>query len=118
MSQITDKGKQAHKIKGIGAEYWKRLRDYLYRWQGVSSDEDNKVLPGYNLLLRHPDLDGSNEFYHGAKSGIKQLVGFFEAELQAGKNGKVAFNTALQLSDKFIDDFYRARLLPGDEIPF
>ena len=118
VSQIDEKGKRVHKIKGIGTEYWKRIRDYLYRCQGPASEDDNKVLPGYNLLLRHPDLEDSYEFYHGAQSGLDTFHRYFESELKNGKNGQAAYNTAMQLSRIFINNFYRARQLPGDEIPF
>lgn len=117
LCQIDEKGKRVHKIPSIGAEYWKRARDWVLRCQTVDGkEEDNNVVGSLNLCLH--STDNLNEFHRGAKSGIKQLVGFFEVELQAGKGGKVAFNTALQLSDKFIDDFYRARQLPEDEVPF
>ncbi len=117
LCQIDEKGKRVHKIPSIGAEYWKRARDWVFRCQTVDGKEDdNKVVGSLNLCLH--STEDLNEFHRGAKSGIKRLVNYFEAELQAGRNGKVAFNTALQLSDKFIDDFYRARQLPGDEISF
>ncbi len=51
-------------------------------------------------------------------SGIHTVSKFFKAELDANKSGKLAWNTALKLSSKFVNDFYRARQLPGDEISF
>lgn len=116
LTQIDEKQKRVHKIKGIGPELWKRSRDWLFRDQTINSEQDINLLTEMNLCI-HTVRD-RQEFHRGAKSGIQRLTQFFEAELKAGRNGKQAYNTAIELADKFVDEFYLARQLPGDEIPF
>ncbi len=117
LCQIDEKGKRVHKIPSIGAEYWKRSRDWVFRCQTVDGKEDdNKVLGSLNLCLH--STEDQQEFHRGADSGLNTFHKFFEAELKAGKNGQLAYNTAMQLSRKFVNDFYRARQLPGEEIVF
>ncbi len=129
LTQIDEKGKQVHKIPHIGPELWKRSRDWLYRNQLVDGkDDDNKVLPGYNLLLRHPDIPDSNEFHCGGLASLDQFTRFMEYEIEAEKarvkkvGGTKMVNNALESARKVVNEFYKARYsarqLPGDQIPF
>jgi len=117
LTQIDEKGKRVHKIKGIGAELWKRSRDWLLRCQTVDGKEDdNNVVGNLNLCL-HTVTDES-EFWRGARSGLDRFHEFFKMELDAGKNGRVAFNNAMQATLKLVNEFYKVRQLPNEQIPF
>jgi len=84
LCQIDEKGKRVHKIPSIGAEYWKRSRDWLLRCQTVDGKEDdNNVVGNLNLCL-HTVTDES-EFWRGARSGLDRFHEFFKMELDAGK---------------------------------
>ncbi len=117
LCQIDEKGKRVHKIPSIGAEYWKRSRDWVFRCQTVDGKEDdNKVVGSLNLCLH--STEDQQEFWRGAKSALNQFHGFFQAELAHGRQGKEAYNLAMDNTRRFTDEFYRARLLPDDEVPF
>ncbi len=116
LSRIDDKNKFVHKIPRIGTDYQKWVRDLMFRDETLVSDEDHKLLEGFNICLE--TTDNENEFHRGAMSGRSTVSKYFKAEIDANKPGKVAWNTALKLSGKFIDEFYRAKQLPRDEIAF
>jgi len=118
LCQIDEKGKQVHKIPSIGAEYWKRSRDWVLRCQTVDGKEDdNNVVGSLNLCL-HTVTDES-EFWRGARSGLDRFhEEFFKMEIDAGKGGKTAFNNAMQATLKLVNEFYKVRQLPNEQIPF
>ncbi len=116
LSRIDAKNKFIHKVPLIGTDYQKWIRDLMFRDETLVSDGDYKLLEGFNICLE--TTDNENEFHRGAMSGRNTVSNFFKAEIDANKPGKVAWNTALKLSGKYIDEFYRARQLPDEELPF
>ena len=122
LCQIDEKGKRVHKIPSIGAEYWKRARDWVFRCQTVDGKEDdNKLLTSLNLCL-HTVTD-ENDFWRGARSALARFHDLFEKELKATDFGKprpakVAYNNAMQAALILVNEQYPARQLPNEEFPF
>jgi len=121
LSQINAKNKFTHKVSGIGTDYQKWIRDLMFSNEALESDEDYKLLEGFNICLE--TTDNENEFHRGARSGLARFHEYFDKELKATDNGKArlaktAYNNAMKAALILINQQYRVRQLPGEEFPF